>query len=73
MSHLLKPTSAKIKQNHEVIWKGPVQFDGSIAKLDLKTIKECEKHTLFTIEFYKKSSNEKLINHIKGTMKKSNG
>ena len=61
--HLLKPTSAKIKQNHEVIWKGPVQFNGSIAKLDLKTIKGCEKHTLFTIEFY---------NYIKGRLKKSN-
>ena len=70
MHHLLKPTSAKIKQNQKVLWEGPVQFDGSIARLDLNTIKGCEKHTLFTIEFYKTSTNEERTDNIKGRMKK---
>ena len=72
MYHLLKPTAAKIKQNHKVIWKGPVQFDGSTAKLDLKTIKGfyC-KHTLLTIEFYKKSTNGEWTDNIKGRVKKN--
>ena len=68
MTHLLRPTSAKIKQNHKVIWKGPVKFDGSIAKLDLKIIKGYEKHTLFTIEFYKKLTNEEWTDNIIGTL-----
>lgn len=64
-SHLVRPTLAKIKQNDQVKWEGPVLFNGSIAKIDLKTINGFEKHISLKVEFYKKSTARKWIDNVK--------
>ena len=49
-----------------MIWEGPVKFDGSKAKLDLKTMKEYEKFLPLKIIFYKKSTGGQLEIVVKG-------
>ena len=62
--HLVRPTIAIIKQNDQVKWEGPVLFNGSIAKINLKTINGFEKHISLNIEFYKKPTVKKWIDDI---------
>ena len=62
---MVRPTLAIIKQNDQVKWEGPVLFNGSIAKIDLKTINGFEKHILLNIIFYKKSTARKWIDDVK--------
>ena len=62
---MVRPTLAKIKQNDQVKWEGPVLFNGSIAKIDLKTINGFEKYISLKIEFYKKSTARKWIDDVK--------
>ena len=62
---MVRPTLAIIKQNDQVKWEGPVLFNGSIAKIDLKTINGFEKHISLTIEFYKKSTATIWIDGVK--------
>ena len=64
---MVRPTLAKIKQNDQVKWEGPVLFNGSIAKIDLKTINGFEKHISLKIEFYKNSIARKWIDDVKDT------
>ena len=64
-SHLVRPTLAIIKQNDQVRWEGPVLFNGSIAKIDLKTINGFEKYISLKIEFYKKSTASIWIDDVK--------
>jgi hypothetical protein len=66
-SHLIRPTLAKIRQNDQVQWEGPVLFNGSIAKIDLKAINGFEKHISLKIEFYKESTVKKWIDDVKDT------
>ena len=62
---MVRPTLAIIKQNDQVKWEGPVLFNGSIAKIDLKTINGFEKNIVLNIEFYKKSTARKWIDDVK--------
>ena len=62
---MVRPTLAIIKQNDQVRWEGPVLFNGSIAKIDLRTINGFEKHIMLKIEFYKESTARKWIDDVK--------
>ena len=62
---MVRPTLAIIKQNDQVKWEGPVRFNGSIAKIDLKTINEFQKYNSLEIEFYKKSTASIWIDDVK--------
>ena len=62
---MVRPSLAIVKQNDQVKWEGPVLFNGSIAKIDLKTINGFEKHILLNIIFYKKSTARKWIDDVK--------
>ena len=62
---MVRPTLAIIKQNDQVKWEGPVLFNGSRAKIDLKTINGFEKNIALNIEFYKKSTARKWIDDVK--------
>jgi hypothetical protein len=64
-SHLVRPSLAIVKQNDQVKWEGPVLFNGSIAKIDLKTINGFEKYISLNIEFYKKSTARNWIDDVK--------
>ena len=52
----MKPVTAKIKQNDNIIWEGRIQFNESRAILDLKSINGYEKFVPLHISFYKKPS-----------------
>ena len=62
---MVRPILAIVKQNDQVKWEGPVRFNGSIAKIDLKTINEFQKYNSLEIEFYKKSTASIWIDDVK--------
>ena len=61
---MVRPILAIVKQNDQVKWEGPVRFNGSIAKIDLKTINGFQKYNSLEIEFYKKSTARKWIDDV---------